>query len=501
MRLRAGKRGFRALSAGLCLLAGVAVYSTDIQAEPANVITRCKKADNSTQIECYVRAIDGAGITSVTATDGERTLAVGPLRQAPEDPDIVEDSIAILFMVDTSKSMSAPAMAAIREQIAAAIAASKPRHRFGLATFNSDLDVLAGIGSDKSKILAAAASLPRDGDNTAFYEAIRKAVALMGRERSNGRFIVVMSDGEPEDRAYFPTDVIDAARAGQISISGIGFAGLPAAQSLPLQPLKRLVEETNGIFVAAGQGATVPADFWGNLFTRTDAGVKVEIDGAGAFGPKDIAVVVTDIDGRTQRTVFPMQFAGEPPLSARLPDLARKAIDEQPILVVAAALGLLFLLGLIVWLASRAGRQPLQPVPGTPDGTTTAPQGAGSDDETGPKAPALVYGHIDILEGSPPPRRVDITDSKVRIGRGPDNDLVLANDTVSNDHCVLTLEDDGRFEIRDVNSSNGTIVDGEPVGRAILCGGEHIVLGHVVLKFVMMGSPVAEPTATRLISD
>lgn len=55
------------------------------------------------------------------------------------------------------------------------------------------------------------------------------------------------------------------------------------------------------------------------------------------------------------------------------------------------------------------------------------------------------------------------------IGRGPDNDIVIPDNSVSRRHAEVRVLGDGRYELSDVGSSNGTSIRGrdgwEPVGR------------------------------------
>lgn len=50
----------------------------------------------------------------------------------------------------------------------------------------------------------------------------------------------------------------------------------------------------------------------------------------------------------------------------------------------------------------------------------------------------------------------------LRVGRAPDNDLVLPETTVSGFHACIQWRD-GAFFLKDLGSSNGTTLDGEPV--------------------------------------
>src|SRR5260370_32553023 len=56
----------------------------------------------------------------------------------------------------------------------------------------------------------------------------------------------------------------------------------------------------------------------------------------------------------------------------------------------------------------------------------------------------------------------------IRIGRVPDNDIVLADLDVSRHHAELRRNPDGSFEIIDLGSHGGTNVNGERITRKIL---------------------------------
>jgi DNA-binding NtrC family response regulator len=66
------------------------------------------------------------------------------------------------------------------------------------------------------------------------------------------------------------------------------------------------------------------------------------------------------------------------------------------------------------------------------------------------------------------------------IGKAPDNDLVLSDDTVSRHHCELTRTGSG-VRVRDLGSTNGTKVGGARVSEAILQSGAVLKVGEVEL--------------------
>jgi DNA-binding NtrC family response regulator len=68
-----------------------------------------------------------------------------------------------------------------------------------------------------------------------------------------------------------------------------------------------------------------------------------------------------------------------------------------------------------------------------------------------------------------------------RIGKSPDNDLVLGDDTVSRAHCEI-LHDARGFLVRDLGSTNGTLLDGREVKEAYLTPGSALTVGSIELK-------------------
>jgi transcriptional regulator with GAF, ATPase, and Fis domain len=67
---------------------------------------------------------------------------------------------------------------------------------------------------------------------------------------------------------------------------------------------------------------------------------------------------------------------------------------------------------------------------------------------------------------------------KLRVGKAADNDLVLADDTVSRHHCELTRTSQG-IRVRDLDSTNGTKVQGARVTEAVVQPGTVLKVGEV----------------------
>ena len=67
------------------------------------------------------------------------------------------------------------------------------------------------------------------------------------------------------------------------------------------------------------------------------------------------------------------------------------------------------------------------------------------------------------------------------IGRSTGADFILDAALVSRVHCQVLALGGGELEVRDLDSTNGTYVNGERVKRARLASGDRVRVGRVEL--------------------
>lgn len=92
------------------------------------------------------------------------------------------------------------------------------------------------------------------------------------------------------------------------------------------------------------------------------------------------------------------------------------------------------------------------------------------------------------LEGSTI-REVPLDKERITIGRKPTNDIQIENLAVSGEHaCIVTILNDSFLE--DMGSTNGTLVNGNPIKKHILQNNDVIEIGKYRLKYVA-GAPAA----------
>jgi MoxR-like ATPase len=97
---------------------------------------------------------------------------------------------------------------------------------------------------------------------------------------------------------------------------------------------------------------------------------------------------------------------------------------------------------------------------------------------------------IQFLSGPCEGKRFQISDRPVVLGRSPDADIPIADQAASGRHAELASVD-GRWRIRDLDSSNGVVVNGEEVAEAWLAPGDVVMIG--ASQFVMHVDSLPEP--------
>lgn len=77
--------------------------------------------------------------------------------------------------------------------------------------------------------------------------------------------------------------------------------------------------------------------------------------------------------------------------------------------------------------------------------------------------------------------------TETRVGRASSNDLTINDPLVSSRHALLAQRD-GNWTVRDLQSRNGTFLNGEPVAEAFLSENDMIRVGRTELVFQSEGS-------------
>ena len=83
---------------------------------------------------------------------------------------------------------------------------------------------------------------------------------------------------------------------------------------------------------------------------------------------------------------------------------------------------------------------------------------------------------------------IPLPEGEATLGRDPTNAVAVVDPSVSRKHCLLRREDE-RFQIRDLDSRNGTLVNGLAVKEQWLHHGDEIATGDSLFLFLLEDDP------------
>ncbi len=87
-----------------------------------------------------------------------------------------------------------------------------------------------------------------------------------------------------------------------------------------------------------------------------------------------------------------------------------------------------------------------------------------------------------LVQESAGTREFELVDNEIHIGRELDNALRLADPSISRHHAVIRRTQAG-WEVQDLQSSNGVLVNGNRVPSALLKDGDRVTLGQIQMTF------------------
>lgn len=403
-------------------------------------------------------------------------------------------SSAIMFLVDVSDAELPVAPVAAREHLLTLLEAAPTHQHYGLASFANEVEMHAPVGPGSDRIRNVLGELTPGGEPAELYRSALEAVRLLGHYPARRRALFLLSDGLADDSAYFHDDVVDAARQYDVTIFGIGYVKSPAL-STALERLRRLAEATGGLYVTAEADAPLPHDFAARAFAQLASGGRLEIDlstaladtvplpqeavlelnwrGALGSASAHVPLRLPAPSGAGLTTQAPAPAApavtrarGTPPV----PPVHRQGWFSRNALWIGVAAGLLIAGGLLAWfLKRRAGTGKREPA-----WAETLELNARS------------FAYVEIQDELH--TRHPVSGETFRIGRHVDNELMLADASISRYHAEIKHELNSRYVIRDLESLNGVYVNGRKARTAILSNGDLIELGDVTLKFTVFAA-------------
>jgi hypothetical protein len=241
---------------------------------------------------------------------------------------------------------------------------------------------------------------------------------------------------------------------------------------------RRLGGMVEGLFARAFKSEVQPVEVAAALQRELDAQAAV-VAKERTLVPNHFAVELGDHD-------FERLSPYEKPLTRELAAMVREHADEQRYSFV-GPVGVDLLR--VPSLETGVFHVRSEVVPGAEPAPISRPQQApatysqpASRESQPPADTNGVYGRLMVREGKNASYEIDLRHTVTVIGRGTDADVRLTDQAVSRRHAEVRVAN-GSVLVSDLQSTNGTLLNGARITTAALADGDEVRIGETVLTF------------------
>lgn len=409
-------------------------------------------------------------------------VSVGPHAAKPLSLEAFQDThqgVGYVFLVDISKSLKNSQLQQIKAALQRWLSGMGEHDRAALITFGSQVTRRVEFTADRFKLEQAIAGLAASDMETGLYHGLLEGISL-GRSQEAGlparRAIVVLSDGIDDSLAGVTAeDVFKQTREYRVPIYSIGFSAPPLNERKRegLKMLGMLSRQSGGYFVQADPEQLDNAyarqqHLISQAFRLTIACKECVADGQLQH------ISLTWSDGqRTLNDGLEVRLLPSASTNQALAPIL-KADQAWPGFVFIAGF-LAFIVGLVLVYRQRLA----QPVTPTLDETPATPiHVPAAKAATGQQLKLTVV--VGVQKGRQ--YQLNLTEKAV-LGRAGSCDLSLSDDVeISSQHALLQFAN-GKLAVRDLHSTNGTLVNGVPINNDYpLRSGDLLLLGRTELR-------------------
>ena len=334
--------------------------------------------------------------------------------------------------IDTSRTMKGEPFRRARDAALEFLRRLESRDKVAIVAFSDEVRVVSPFSDSRAGRMVALEGLEVDSESlsTALYDGVSKAVELirLGEELPRRAFVIVFSDGKDSGSNRSLEQVVASSQGTELRSPTLIFTlGYARFGGEGLEILRRLSKETGGDFLRA-ESTIHLSTFFNEIYQQMQRSYVVRFP--------------ADMDGEAH-TIEVSTEGQSDSRSAKYPDYPMPI--WRYLIVIVPLATLVALLAILLTRGRSAGRLVFV---------------------GGPRAGEVV-----------PLKR-----AKTRIGALPDNDVVIPIATMSRYHAAIHVKG-RRAEIEDLNSRNGTFLNGTAVRSAALQSGDKIRLADIELVY------------------
>jgi hypothetical protein len=467
-----------------------------------------QRSNDVPTLHCSIRFATPIDVNTEVVVDGKRNVQWTAVFH---EFDRTQDDTAFYILVDRRSARTAE-----MRDLSEVFARAKGRQQIAVSSFANDLSKLQPFTADHSALRDAFSRISPGGSASELLHYASVAITELRGLPAPRKVLVIASSGKADDKGYNVDEVIKAAQQAGVRIVALGYVE-QSVDSPYLQILERMATATGGYYYKSDLKKPLPQDVRDTILTRFGAGGTLDATAPDKEVPSSPLEVTLRHPGNLNSN-FAVTLVTDVPTD-QSPWL--RSFSNPWILIAAAVAILLIIIAAVLLLRQGKRREEPKPVgleirPPTPlasvdevrENLKAQREVIGLPEPTmepAMPAPELVERPapaprtqqdgpiIAWLEFTASPGRVAVRKKHVTIGRQADNDVVTdANeDTVSRHHAVLSVNNNGRFQITNRSTEyrhtpNPIFINDKELERAELSGGDRITLGTGNYGFVFV---------------
>jgi hypothetical protein len=363
----------------------------------------------------------------------------------------------------------------VKKAVSAFVNGLGEKDQVAVVDYAESPELVAPFSAEKGAQAGTVNKLTFTGKSFVLYDGVSLAIQLFASAAAPGKgqavsaessllpaakAIILISDGRDNGSATDVEKIISDAVKRKIPIHAIGHSELDQ-DSLPA--LEQLARRTGGTYKAApavediNKSLTVIKDYIYKMYVLE---WKTDLDHDGKDHQVEIAM---ESDG------------GGPALRSKISVKTPNFTDWIKIGVIAGLILLVIVIAVVIYLVTR-------PKPLPPRYCPVCKRVQMPEWDVCLFCLKAAKARLTVQKGPNKGKAYPLVGKVVSLGSGPETSIRLMDGAVSSKHAGVAIDND-KFEIVDLGSKNGVLVNGKKTPRRYLRNGDVITLGLTELKF------------------
>ncbi|HUJ24463.1 MAG TPA: VWA domain-containing protein [Myxococcales bacterium] len=360
----------------------------------------------------------------------------------------------------------------IKKAVAAFVNGLGEKDQVAVVDYAEAAETVAPFSDDKGDVAGKAGKITFTGKSFLLYDGLAQAISLYASAAAPGKggqaastlpaakAIIVISDGRDNGSATDVEKVISDAMKRRIPIHCVGHSELDQDS---LSNLEMIARRTNAVYKAApsvddiNKALTVIKDYINKMYVvQWKTGL--------------------DHDGKDHKVEIAMESESGAPLRSSIMVKTPSYIDWIKIGIITGVILLLVIIAVAIYIVTR-------PKPPPPRFCPVCKRVQMPEWDICLFCLKSAKARLVMQKGAGPKGKTwPLVGKIVSLGSGPENSIRIMDGAVSGKHAGVSIDND-KFEIVDLGSKNGVLVNGKKTPRRFLRNGDIVTLGMTEFKF------------------